>query len=129
MVVSAIHHCCFYSAYTAVRAVVHWRPTRDAVGLWEAFVFLVFTCKTATTRQSKTVLNSHQKSGCVCSLVTFSLLFVCLFVCLCQFVSELRFDGFSLRRPLPLHSSFLQAAAAAAPSSTDQGRLSEVSPD
>lgn len=55
---------------------------------------------------------------------------LCLFVCLCQFVSELRFDGFSLRRPLPLHSSFLQAAtAAAAPSSTDQGRLSEVSPD
>lgn len=40
-----------------------------------------FTCKTATTRQSKTVLNSHQKSECVCSLVTFSLLFVCLCAC------------------------------------------------
>lgn len=42
-----------------------------------------FYLQNCNNRQSKTVLNSHQKSGCVCSLVTFSLLFVCVLVSVC----------------------------------------------
>lgn len=91
------------------------------------FVFLFYQLNCNNKKRSEIVLNSHHVSSShlnVFSPVTFSSTF-CFFVCLCQFASELRFDGFSLRQALPGHSSFQQSA----PPSTHQGHLSEVSPE
>lgn len=47
---------------------------------FEGFCFSFYQ-QSSSSRRSETVLNSHQKSGCACSPMTFSILFVCVSLC------------------------------------------------
>lgn len=101
-----IHRCQCEPLHCCVSSCPFEANTSSTVTL-KPFVFLPLCLQNHSSRQNERALNSHQKSACACSPMTFSHLFVCV----CVLVSVCVRAAFRWLLPPPAAPTQLQLPA------------------